>query len=95
MVVLTATYRVKEGEEAAVEAGLREMSKLTRQEPGCVHYTAQRSREDPLKYLLYEQYVDEAALEAHSTSDYFKRIVMGEIVPRLESRVREFYEPLA
>lgn len=92
MIVLTATYIVREGEEAAVEALLREMMALTRQEPGCLLYTAQRSREQPRKYLLYEQYRDQAALEEHSTADYFQEKVIGEIVPRLESRVREFYE---
>lgn len=92
MIVLTATYVVREGEEAAVEALLREMAALTRHEPGCITYIAQRSREQPRKYLLYEQYRDQAALEAHSTADYFQEKVLGEIVPRLESRVREFYE---
>lgn len=94
MIVLTATYLVREGEEAAVEALLREMMALTNQEPGCLLYTAQRSREQPRKYLLYEQYRDQAALEAHSTAGYFQEKVLGGIVPRLESRVREFYEIL-
>lgn len=92
MVILTATYIVKEGEEATVEALLREMTRLTRQEPGCLTYVAQRSREQPRKYLLYEQYRDQAALEAHSSAAYFQEKVLGQIVPRLESRVREFYE---
>jgi quinol monooxygenase YgiN len=35
--------------------------------------------------------VDEAALDAHRTSDYFKRIVQGEYNELLESRAPEFF----
>lgn len=92
MIVLTATYLAKPGEGAAIEAALREMIGRTRQEPGCLTYIVQRSIENPLKYLLYEQYKDQAAFDAHTNADYFQRYVLGEIVPRLESRVRELYE---
>ncbi len=92
MIVLVATYVAREGEGEAIEAALREMIRHTRQEPGCLTYTAQRSVEDPRKYLLYEQYADQAALDAHSNADYFQKYVLGEIRPRLESRVREFYD---
>ncbi len=92
MIVLVATYVAREGEGEAIEAALREMIRHTRQEPGCLTYTVQRSTEDPRKYLLYEQYADQAALDAHSNADHFQKYVLGEIRPRLESRVREFYD---
>ena len=94
MVVLVVTYVVKEGREAAFEAAMREMVRLTRQEPGCLTYIPQRSREQPRRYLLYERYVDQAAMDAHRDSDYFRRYVLGEYDDLLESRSAEYYTPL-
>jgi hypothetical protein len=36
--------------------------------------------------------VDRAAFEAHTATDSFKELVVGRIVPLLETRVREVYE---
>ena len=94
MVIPVVTYVAKEGREAAFEERLREMVRLTRQEPGCLTYIPQRSREQPRTYLLYERYVDQAAMDAHRDSDYFKRYVLGEYNDLLESRSSEYYTPL-
>ncbi len=91
MIVLLATYVAKEGREGELEARLREMTGYTRQEPGCLAYVAHRSLKEPRKFVLYEQYTDEAALDAHRTSEYFKRIVQGEYNEILESRAPEFF----
>ena len=92
--VLVVTWRAKPGEEGRVEEILRTMQGLSRAEPGTLTYTAHRSLEDPRDFLLYEAYRDEAAFEAHQATDYFKRYVLGEALPRLESRVRRFFAPL-
>ena len=94
MVILVVTYLVKEGREAEFEAALAEMARHTRQEPGCLTYIPQRSREHPRTYLLYERYVDQAAMDAHRDSDYFKRYVLGEYNDLLESRSSQYYTPL-
>ena len=91
MVVLMVTYVAKDGREAELAARLREMTGYTRQEPGCRVYVAHQSQKEPRKFVLYEQYVDEAALDAHRTSEYFKRIVQGEYNELLESRSPEFF----
>jgi quinol monooxygenase YgiN len=85
------TYVAQEGREAELAARLREMTGHTRQEPGCRAYITHQSQKDPRKFVLYEQYVDEAALDAHRTSEYFKRIVQGEYNDLLESRSPEFF----
>ena len=94
MVILAVTYLVKEGREAEFEKAMREMVRLTRQEPGCLTYIPQRSRENPHTYLLYERYVDQAAMDAHRTSEYFRRYVQGEYNELLEGRSPEYYDPL-
>ena len=95
MVVLTATWRAKPGNEERCAQILELMTPLTRAEPGCLFYQAHRSAEDPRVFVLYEQYVDEAALREHSESEHFTKHVLGEAVPLLESRVRQLLVPIA
>ena len=95
MFVVAARYRTAEGKDDEVEHVLRIMSKLTRQEPGNRAYIAHRGADDPRKFFLYEQYVDEAAFEAHKAAPYFQQHILDTLVPMLESRERDFYETLA
>ena len=92
MLVLVAHYYGKAGQGDAIEAALRQMAPLvTAHEPGCILYQACRSQENPDQFLLYEQYVDEAALLGHRETPHFARIIEGTIIPLLEKRERELY----
>lgn len=93
-VTLAVTYRARAGSEDEVAEYLRKMMELTRAEPGCLHYSAHRSTEDRREFLLFEQYVDQAALDAHSASDYFRHYVLDGAIPLLEERVRRTYTPV-
>eukprot|EP00804_Cyclotella_cryptica_P020307 CCRYP_014053-RA/>CCRYP_014053-RA protein AED:0.22 eAED:0.22 QI:180/1/1/1/0.5/0.33/3/318/163 len=46
-----------------------------RQEPGCLRFDAVQSADDPLKFYLYELYVDEEALAYHNEQPYLKDVV--------------------
>ena len=93
-VVLVARYTVKPGNVDAVIAALERMKPLVKTlEPGCVTYHANRSKDDPNMLLLYEEYVDQAAVEAHTATPHFKEIILGTVIPMLEKREREFYTP--
>lgn len=92
--VVAVTWRAREGEEDRVGEILGEVAAHSRLEPGCEMFIAHRSMEDPRAFFLYEQYVDEAAFKEHGQSEHFKRWVLGEAVPLLESRQRAFYRPL-
>ncbi len=92
--IVCATWKARPGTEKRIEQILAEMVQSTRQEPGCMMYQPHRSLEDPTIFLLYEQYADRAAFDAHMASDYFKRLVLGEAVSILESRKRELYSTL-
>ncbi len=87
-----ATWRAKEGEEEACREILRVMTPLTRAEPGCLKYVVHSALDDPRTFVLYEQYVDEAALEAHREAEHFKKHVLGDAVNRLEERYAKFYD---
>jgi len=43
-------------------------------EDGCKFYALHQSRSDAQSYMVLEQYVDEAALESHGKTDYFRSI---------------------
>ncbi len=92
MIVLVARYYGKPGRGNAIEAVLTQMApQVIQHEPGCRLYHACRSQENPDNFLLYEHYVDEAALLAHRETPHFKEHIEGTIVPLLERRERELY----
>jgi quinol monooxygenase YgiN len=92
--VLVVRITAKEGKEEETAATLRELADATRQEPGCELYIPVREAESPRSFLIYEQYVDEAALEAHGASDHFKRLATGTLLGLIEPRERTFYATL-
>jgi quinol monooxygenase YgiN len=44
--------------------------------------------------MVYEEYRDQAAYEAHTSTEHFRRYAVEEGIPLLESRERAFYEPV-
>ena len=90
--VVTALWHAKPDKVDRVAAVVDELARTSREEPGCVQFQPNRHAEDPVRFLLYEEYADEAAFEAHADSEHFKRLVLGEAVPDLlEDRERSFW----
>ena len=94
MICLAVTYIIKPGREEEAMEHLRALTPPTRREPGCRFYQAHRSTTDPARFFLYEQYDDQAALDAHRASPYFAEHVLGGLIPIAESRSPAFYEPI-
>lgn len=93
MIVLVAKYHVKPGQMDTVIGHLEEMAPLVEaNEPGCVVYTASRSRDDENLLMLVEHYTDEDALAQHRDMPHFKDIIEGKVVPLLEKRERELFD---
>jgi quinol monooxygenase YgiN len=90
--VVIAKWTAREGEEDAVAAAVEALVEPSRAEPGVLLYQPHRDPSDPKVFLLYEQYVDEAAYKAHGESAHFQRHGFEDAIPRLESRERFFYE---
>jgi (4S)-4-hydroxy-5-phosphonooxypentane-2,3-dione isomerase len=90
--VIAAQWYAREGKEDEVARLARLMIPHSRSEAGCRLFIVNRSADDPRKFLLYEQFEDKAAFEAHTRTEPFKAIVLGQIVPLLESRVRDVYD---
>jgi quinol monooxygenase YgiN len=92
--VLVARMTTRDGEQDRAVELLGPLAEASRAEPGNVHYIPHRDPEDPRVFLMYEQYRDKAAFEAHGQTEHFKSIAVGELFPLMESRERTFYETL-
>lgn len=53
------------GQETALREALIALSEASRREPGCLNYDLHVDRDDPGRFLIYENWVSEAALDAH------------------------------
>lgn len=94
MVVLAVTWMAKTGREAEAAAILAKLTEESRKEPGCVTYQVHRHKTDPGRFFIYEQYKDDAALEAHRGSQHFLQYAKKDL-PKVADRVEgHLYEPL-
>jgi quinol monooxygenase YgiN len=72
MLAVIATIKVKPGMEKDFEAVAAELAaKVNANEPGCKLYILCRG-EAPHSYVFMERYLDQAAVEHHRGTDYFK-----------------------
>lgn len=92
--VVAAKWRANEGEADTIREILEDLTPLVRAELGCLAYVAHQSVDDPRDFFLYEQFVDEAAFQAHTQADHFNEHVLGRAVPLLETRERTLYTTL-
>ncbi len=65
---------------------LRALATASRQEPGCISYIPHHLEDDPDTVLIYEQYRDANALEAHRGSEHFKIHAVGGLYQKMRER---------
>jgi (4S)-4-hydroxy-5-phosphonooxypentane-2,3-dione isomerase len=94
MIVLVVNYRVRPGTEELAKEYIRKMQQSTRQEPGCRLYVGHQSLEDPCLFCFYEQYDDQAALDAHRAAPYFAEYVSNGLSTLAETRQAALFEPV-
>lgn len=95
MRVLIADWKAQAGQGEEVAGGLRRMAEAVREaEPGCVRYDVIRLDVDPDRFIIYEQYRDQEALDAHAVTPHFRTIVEAQLLPLLERRERMIGNPL-
>jgi quinol monooxygenase YgiN len=90
--VVSAVWTAKPGKEELVRDVIRQLTPLSRAEPGCRFYQPHFDPAEPRVFRLFEIYDDEAAYKAHAESEHFQRLALGEAIPELEARERSFYE---
>lgn len=94
MLILAVRVTIKAGHEEEVIGPFRKLQTETLREPGCISYVVQRSRENPRRFLIYEQYKDQAALDAHRASNHFKEYGTNGFYPLVEERQAELFDPV-
>jgi (4S)-4-hydroxy-5-phosphonooxypentane-2,3-dione isomerase len=94
MVVLAVTWVAKSGKEAEVAALFSKLTEESRKEAGCVMYQVHRHKTEPRRFFIYEQYKDDAALEAHRAAPYFLQFARKDL-PKIADRTEgNLFEPL-
>jgi len=94
MVVLAVTWMAKQGREGDVSTIFSKLTEASRKEPGCVMYLVHRHKTDPRRFFVYEQYKDDASLEAHRSSPHFLQYAKKEL-PKIGDRIDgQLYEPI-
>ena len=89
-----AHYRAKSGEVETVANLLDQLSAASRVEEANISYDYFQGVHDKAHFVILERYRDAEGFAAHREQDHFKTIGIGQIIPRLESRLVETYESI-
>lgn len=73
-------------DRADITEFLTELATASRQEPGCLTYIPHWSEAAPDTVLIYEQYQDRAAHEAHRGTQHFQKYAVGGLYQRMRER---------
>jgi quinol monooxygenase YgiN len=65
MLIVAGTIALDSAKRAEVETAFDQMRDATLKEPGCLEYQVYLDRKEPGMVLIFERWVDEAALQAH------------------------------
>jgi autoinducer 2-degrading protein len=94
MVVLAVTWMAKTGRESEVAALFEKLTAESRKEAGCVMYQVHKHKTEARRFFIYEQYKDDAALEAHRSAPHFLQYAKKEL-PKVADRTEgHLFEPL-
>ncbi|MGA7885651.1 MAG: putative quinol monooxygenase [Acidobacteriaceae bacterium] len=72
MISFTVRMKFRPEDRQQVSDLLATLVAASRREPGCVTYVAHTVEGEPDTVVIYEQYRDEQALEAHRASKHFQ-----------------------
>jgi quinol monooxygenase YgiN len=95
MISFTVRMKFSPQDREDVAEMLRMLTEASRQEPGCVSYIPHRVEGDPDAVVIYEQYRDHAAADAHRQSPHFARYAVGGLYQKMLDRSREDLVALA
>jgi len=94
MVGLAVTWMAKTRREKQVVSVFSKLTEEARKEPGCIMYLVHQHQAGPRRFFVYEQYKDDAALEAHRAAPHFLQYAKKEL-PKLGERVEgNLYSPI-
>ena len=82
-------------DRAEIAAALAELTAASRNEPGCVSYVPCSVAGEGDQVLIWEQYKDQAAVEAHRASAHFKKYAVGVLYQKMRKRSVEDLHAIA
>ena len=71
-VVVVATFKAKQGKEAELLEGLRNLAENSHNEAGCLTYALHEETLDPGRYVLVENWTSQVALDNHFVQPYIQ-----------------------
>lgn len=86
MISFTVRMTFRSDDRDEIHQILRELTRLSRQEAGCVNYIPHVVESNPDTIIIYEQYRDEAAAEAHRATPHFAKYAVGGLYQRMLER---------
>jgi quinol monooxygenase YgiN len=92
MVSFTVRMRFDPADHDAVAECLKRLTPESRKEPGCASYIPHFVAGDPSTVVIYEQYVDDAALAYHRGTPHFQRYAVDGLYKLLRERSLEHLE---
>ncbi len=95
MISFAVRMRFAQEDRAKVLDAVRHLAEASRKEPGCVTYIPHEMAGDSTLIMIYEQYRDEAALEAHRASPHFHEHAIGGLYQLMKERSVEDLNALA
>lgn len=87
-----ARYTIAAGNEDEVLRLLPKLAEAARTEPGNRGFDVYRQLDDGRQVVLLERYASRDAFAEHRETPHFKELVLGQIIPLLESRVVDLYD---
>lgn len=92
MIVIAGFFQIDPASRAAAAGAAVAMMQATAKEEGCVTYRFAADLEDPNRFLLFEEWASDAALQAHFKAPHMAvfRAAMGEL--KIVSRQIKRYE---
>ncbi|HKR26415.1 MAG TPA: putative quinol monooxygenase [Acidobacteriaceae bacterium] len=95
MISFTVRMKFRPDDRQRVHELLTALAHASRQEPGCVTYIPHAVEGEPDTIVVYEQYRDQQALDAHRASKHFKDCAVGGLYQLMLDRQVENFTPLA
>jgi quinol monooxygenase YgiN len=89
MISFTVRMTFRSDDRDEIVQILRELTRLSRQEDGCVSYIPHFVEGDSNTIVIYEQYRDEAAAEHHRATPHFAKYAVGGLYQKMLERSME------
>ena len=86
MISFAVRMRFDSSDHDEIAEILRNLTRESRKEPGCVTYVPHFVEGDAGMVVIYEQYADEAALEAHRNAPHFQQYAVGGLYQKMLER---------